>query len=128
MRGNLRPSGKRQSALPKAGHQRQKRAYGTKKQAYVVSENGGKAAPLGGISDPHKRPKMHIGANPPTSDPPPPSPGKKSPIVPKVITVYIVKGKNTTKVIKRRIFFKGTRKLGQSYHIKDKFDSTRRKK
>lgn len=129
MSDNSKPSGKKRSTSPKAGHQRQKSAYGTKKQAYVVSEDGKKSAYTVRISDSHKGPRMHIGVNPPTSDPPPPSPGKKQPTVPKVVIVHKTgRGKNTTKMVKRSIYSKAARKLEQSYHINNKHGGTWRKK
>ncbi len=129
MSDNSKPSGKKRSTSPKAGHQRPKSAYGTKKQAYVVSEDGKKSAYTVRISDSHKGPLMHIGVNPPTSDPPPPSPGKKKPNASKVVIVHKTdKGKNTTNVVKRSICSKAAHKLGQNYRIKDKFGGTWRKK
>ena len=129
MSDNFKPSGKKRSISPKAGHQRPKSAYGTKKQAYVVSENGKKSAYTVRISDSHKGPLMHIGVNPPTSDPPPPLPGKKPPTVPKGVIVHkTVTGKNTTKVIKKSIYSKAARKLEQSCHINNKHGGARRKK
>ena len=129
MSANFRPSGKRRSTSPKVGRQGPKSAYGTKKLAYVVSGNGKKAAYTVRISDSHKGPLMHIGVNPPTSDPPPPSPGKKQLTVPKVVIVHkTVRGKNTTKVIEKSTYSKAARKLEQSYHINDKRGGTWRKK
>lgn len=117
MSDSFTPRGKKRAASIKAVHRKSKYTYGTKKQAYATS------------SDSHKGPQMHIGVNPPTSDPPPPSPGKKELNVPKVVVVpKTVRGKNTTKAVKGSMCSKAARKLGQSYHIKDRPGDTWRKK
>ena len=129
MSDNFTPRGKKSAASIKAALRKSKYTYGTKKQAYATSENGKKPAYTVRVSDSHKGPQMHIGVNPPTSDPPPPSPGKKELNVPKVVVVpKTVRGKNTTKAVKGSMCSKAARKLGQSYHIKDRPGGTWRKK
>ena len=72
---------------------------------------------------------MHIGVNPPTSDPPPPSPGKKELNISKVVAVpKTVREKSITKKVKRSIHSKAARKLGQSCHKENRPGSTWRKK
>ena len=129
MPDNFKPSGKKWSTSSKVSRQRPKSAYGTKQQAYVVSENGKKSAYTVRISDAHKGPLMHIGVNPPTSDPPPPSPGKKQPTVHKVVIVRKKRRvKNTTKAARRSMCSKVARKLEHSYYINNKHGGTWRKK
>ncbi len=129
MSDDFKPHGKKKVASIKAVHHKSKYTYGTKKQAYTTPENGKKSAYTVRVSDFHKGPQMHIGVNPPTSDPPPPSPGKKELNVPKVVVVPKTgRGKNTTKAIKSSMPSKAAHKLGQSYHIKDRHGGVWRKK
>lgn len=115
----FKPRGKKKVASNKIISQKSKHEYGTKKQAYIVSINGRKTAYTVGVSGAHKGPLMHIGVNPPTSDPPPPSPGKKEFDTQKIVVGYkIARGNNTTKVVKRKISSQAARRLRESYNVK----------
>ena len=129
MSDNFKLRGKKRTVPIKATHQKSKYTYGTKKQAYATSENGKKSPHAIRASDSHKAPKMHIGVNPPTSDPPPPSPGKKELNISKVVAVpKTVREKSIAKKFKRSIHSKAARKLGQSCHNENRLGSTWRKK
>lgn len=129
MSDNFKLYGKKKATSIKAVHQKSKYTYGTKKYAYATSENRKKLAYTVRASDSHKGPQMHIGVNPPTSDPPPPSPGKKELNVPEVVVVSkTVRGKNITKAVKGSIHSKAAHKLGQSCHKGDRLGRTWRKK
>ena len=116
MSDNFGPSRKRRSISPKMGYQGPKSECGTKKRGYATSKSGKKPGYTIRMLSPHKGPQMQIGVNPPTNDPPPPSPGKKKLVAKKVEIVHKTgKEKNITEIVERSASSKAAHKLARRY-------------
>ena len=129
MADNFGPSRKRRSISPKVGYQKPKSAYGTKKRGYAISKSGKKSGYTSHMLSPYKSPRMQIGVNPPTNDPPPPSPGKKKLVSQKVEIVHKTdKEKNITEIVKKSASSKAMHKLARRYGTRNNPGGKWRKK